>query len=180
VSDNTARHANRWGEVQDFFGGLGNPAHQLIAVSGMYVYSLARADVDAHELSQSLFNAVAISSGSTFLLKAAADTTPPNGESGGGWPSGHTASSVSVAAVLHEYYGPRVGVAAYLLAGLVAWERIDDREHDLSDVVFGAALGFVVGRTVAREHCMRFCGLEVEPFVDLQTGSSGIGLVKDF
>jgi membrane-associated phospholipid phosphatase len=38
---------------------------------------------------------------------------------------------------------------AYALAGLVGWSRIDQREHDLSDVVFGSILGYTIGKSVA-------------------------------
>jgi hypothetical protein len=31
----------------------------------------------------------------------------------------------------------------------VSWTRVRDREHWLSDVIFGSALGIVAGRTVA-------------------------------
>jgi membrane-associated phospholipid phosphatase len=179
VAASTARHPNRWGDVQDFFGGVGNPPHQLAAISGLYAYSLLHDDVEAHELSKSLFNAVAISQIGTTALKFAANTTRPNGDPYG-WPSGHTSSSFAFAAVLEEYYGPWIGLPAYALAGLVAWERIDDREHDLSDIVFGAALGYVIGRTVANEHEARIGGMQLEPYSDPTTGSSGIALERRF
>jgi hypothetical protein len=179
VAENTSRHGNRWGEVQDFIGGIGNPPHQLAAISGLYAYSLMREDVETHELSKSLFNAVAITQIGTTFLKFAANTTRPNGDPYG-WPSGHTSSSFAFASVLDEYYGPRVGVPAFAIAGLVAWERIDDREHDLSDVVFGAALGYVVGRTVGSEHRTQFFGMQLEPFTDPNTGSTGIALERRY
>lgn len=179
VADNTARHPNRWGKVQNFFGGIGNPPHQLAAISGLYAYSLLRDDVEAHELSKSLFNAVAITEMGTTLLKFAANTSRPNGDPYG-WPSGHTSSSFAFASVLDEYYGHWVGLPAYAVAGLVAWERIDDREHDLSDVVFGAALGYVIGRTVAHEHQTRVCGMQLEPYTDPASGSTGMALERRF
>ena len=179
IAENTARHANRWGRVQNVFDGIGNPVHHLAAASGLYAYSLWSEDVETHELSKSLLSAVAITGVSSTLLKVAANSTRPNGDSGG-WPSGHVSSSVAVAAVLDEYYGHAVGIPVYLLAALVAWERIDDREHDLSDVVFGAALGYVIGRSIAAEHQIRFGGMQLEPFVDPATGSSGISLERRY
>jgi hypothetical protein len=139
----------------------------------LYAYSLLSQDEESHELSKALFSAVGITTLSTTLLKYAANTTRPNGDPHG-WPSGHTSSSVAFATVLDQYYGHRIGIPAYMFAGLVAWERIDDREHDLSDVVFGAALGYVIGRTVASEHQMRFGLLEIEPYVDPASGVAGI------
>ena len=58
----------------------------------------------------------------------------------------------TVASVLHEYYGWQVGVPAYGVAGLVGWRMMDVGDHWASDVLFGAALGCVVGHTVAAQH----------------------------
>jgi hypothetical protein len=179
IADNTREHPNRWGKIQDVIGGIGNPLHHLAFASGLYAYSLMAEDVELHDFSRAFFNAAAISTISTTLLKFAANTERPNGDPRG-WPSGHTASSVACAAVIDEYYGHWVGIPAYIVSGLVAWERIDDREHDLSDVVFGAALGYVIGRTVACEHHARFCGFQVEPYVDPATGANGVGLERHF
>jgi hypothetical protein len=175
----TSKHPHRWGDVQDVIAGIGNPLHHLAFASGMYAYSLLADDAESSEVSRSLFNATALSTVSTSLLKFAANTRRPNGDPRG-WPSGHTASSVAFAAVLNEYYGPWVGIPAYTMAGLVAWERIDDREHDLSDVFFGAAVGYVIGRTVATQHRARFCGFQVESYVDPGSGATGLGLQRHF
>jgi hypothetical protein len=179
IAENTAKNPNRWGKVQDVIGGIGNPLHHLAAASGLYAYSLLTNDEDTHELSKTLFDAVAITAVSTTFLKYLANTERPNGDSHG-WPSGHTASSMAFAAVLDEYYGCRVGIPAYILAGLVAWERIDDREHDLADVVFGAALGYVIGHSVAARHRSLVGGFEVQPFVDPASGATGVGLERSF
>jgi membrane-associated phospholipid phosphatase len=81
-----------------------------------------------------------------------------------GWPSGHTSSSVCFAAVLHEYYGWQAGVPLYLLAGYSAATRLEDREHDLSDLVFGAALGWVVGHSVVKGQLPQVAGFHVLPW----------------
>ena len=185
VADNTGRHPHRWGDIQNVIAGIGNPPHHFAAIAGLYAYSLRYQDEEVHELSKSLFNAVALTGGATVLLKVCSGTgtRAPNNEPdsfGGSWPSGHTSSSFAFASVLDEYYGPKVGIPAYILAGLVGWERIDDREHDLSDVVFGAALGYVIGKTVAREHHERFYGVEVQPYLDPVTGTSGVAFERRF
>lgn len=185
VAEGFHRHPNRWGKTDEFFAGIGNPPHQFAAIGGLYLYSLQAQDAEVHDLSKTLFNAVAITGLSTIALKATVgtNTTAPNEEPdpfGGAWPSGHTSSSFAFAAVLDEYYGPKIGIPAYILAGLVGWERIDDGEHDLSDVVFGAALGYVIGKTVAANHHARFCGLDVQPLVDPSSGTTGLCLERRF
>ena len=66
------------------------------------------------------------------------------------------------------------------LSGLVAYERMDDREHHFSDVVFGAALGFVVGKTVAKGHSPEIFGGQIVPYVSPYSGGSGLAWVKSF
>ncbi len=185
VEDFYNEHPNRWDKGQEFFAAIGNPGHHFAAIAGMYAWSLHTQDAETHDLSLALFNAVSITGLSTMFLKATvgANTESPNGQVdpfGGAWPSGHTSSSFAIAAVLDEYYGHRVGIPAYMLAGLVGWERIDDGEHDLSDVVFGAVLGYVIGKTVACDHRVRFCGMELQPHVDAATGATGVAFERRF
>lgn len=68
------------------------------------------------------------------------------------FPSGHTSTAFSVASVYaHSYIDrPWVGVTAYSLASLTALSRIHDDVHWASDVFFGAALGWYVGRTIVQ------------------------------
>lgn len=175
----TAETPHRWGDGNDFFSVVGNPGHHFAAAAALWATSLTLGDADLHELSGTMFNALVLTNASTLLLKVAANTEPPNGESLG-WPSGHTSSSVAMAAVLDEYYGPRVGIPAYALAGLIAWSRIDDREHDLSDVVFGAALGYAIGKAVAVNHRAVVGPMEMVPYLNPLDGSVGVGLEGRF
>ena len=70
----------------------------------------------------------------------------PNGSCCKSFPSGH---SFTIATIVNELYGDQIGIAAYCLAALVAASRINDNKHYLSDVIFGAGLGTVVGRGFA-------------------------------
>ena len=73
----------------------------------------------------------------------------PNGSCCKSFPSGHTSHSFTIATIVNELYGDQIGIAAYCLAALVAASRINDNKHYLSDVIFGAGLGTVVGRGFA-------------------------------
>lgn len=94
------------------------------------------------------------------LVKLAARRDRPDG-SAYSFPSGHAASAFATASVLQHHYGYRMGIPAYALAAYVAAARISDNRHYLSDVVFGAAIGFAAGHTVMRGH--RRHHLEVQP-----------------
>ena len=82
----------------------------------------------------------------TNLLKWSVGRERPNKQSTTSFPSGHTSGSFVVAATMNELYGRRIGIPAYIIAGLVGIERIHDNKHWLTDVLAGAALGTVVGR----------------------------------
>jgi membrane-associated phospholipid phosphatase len=117
----------------------------------------------------------------TVGLKGIRDNETPNGKSWA-WPSGHTSSSFTVAAVLDEFYGPKVGIPAYVLASLVGYRMADTGDHWASDVVFGATLGWVVGHTIAGKHKeLEIAGLTVLPYMGNTDGSpKGISIVKQF
>jgi membrane-associated phospholipid phosphatase len=52
--------------------------------------------------------------------------------------------------VAERHYGWTVGLPAYVAAGLVGASRIQQNKHFLSDVIAGATVGYIVGRTVVR------------------------------
>lgn len=74
------------------------------------------------------------------------------------FPSGHTTVAFALASAVDAEWGrlapdgrPRwVGPALYAMASLTAASRVFDERHWASDVVLGAAIGFVGGRAVVR------------------------------
>jgi len=110
-------------------------------------------------------------------LKVAANTESPNGENLA-WPSGHVSSTMAMATVLNHAYGPLVGIPMFGLTGLVGLERLDSGEHHFSDLVFGAALGWVVAETVMKEHPPELLSGQLVPYVDPVGQNAGIAWVK--
>lgn len=88
----------------------------------------------------------------TQILKEITHRERPNGENFHSFPSGHVSSSFTLAACLNEIYGKKVGIPAYAMAAFVASHRINDNKHYLSDVVAGAVVGTIVGKSFSREH----------------------------
>ena len=98
-------------------------------------------------LGSDLFRAQILNAAATHGTKALVQRRRPNGGRHS-FPSGHASSTFATAAVLQRHLGWRAGVPAYALAAYTGASRLADDKHFLSDVIFGAAVGIVVGRTV--------------------------------
>lgn len=70
--------------------------------------------------------------------------------SGYAFPSGHAADSFAAATVLQRHFGAKAAIPTYLLASYIAVSRLHENRHYVSDVIFGAGVGYVVGHTVTR------------------------------
>jgi hypothetical protein len=73
---------------------------------------------------------------------------------GGGrlsFPSGHTTSAFSTVPAAWHHTGWKGGIPVTLLAGLTAMGRMEDNRHYLSDVLVGAAIGYIVGSAVVSQ-----------------------------
>ncbi len=162
---------------RDGFGALGNPATHFALAGVWYLAGQQLQDIKTYEVGKRAVSALAITGVSTMLLKVAAYTDSPNGENLA-WPSGHVSSTMALATVLNDAYGPVVGVPMFGLTALVGIERLDDREHHLSDVVFGAALGWVVAETIMKEHRPEIFGGQIVPYVDPLGRNAGLAWVK--
>lgn len=64
------------------------------------------------------------------------------------FPSGHATLTFAAATVLQQHLGYKAGLPTYLIASYVAMSRLHDNRHYASDVVFGAASGVMIGRSV--------------------------------
>ena len=95
-------------------------------------------------------------------LKAITQRPRPREDSGSGtffqggysFPSGHSTTAWSVATVIAKEYGNHrwVAIVAYGMASMVSVSRFTSRNHFLSDVLVGSAIGYGIGRYVCRTH----------------------------
>lgn len=181
IAENFAKHRNFHGFANEGLNVIGDPPMHYAATGLWYIISAENQDEINKQRALTMMTALSVTGVVTTGLKAIRDNDTPNGERWA-WPSGHTSSSFTVASVLDEFYGPKVGIPAYVLASLVAYRMMDTGDHWASDVVFGATLGWVVGHSIAGKHKnLEVAGFEIVPYFG--TGNcqaNGICLVKQF
>jgi membrane-associated phospholipid phosphatase len=117
------------------------------AALALYITGRANDSSRTARLGAALFRAQLVSQGTAQILKLASNRTRPDGTSLS-FPSGHSASMFATATVLKSEFGWKAGVPAYAAAAWVAASRVQGNRHYLSDVIAGATLGILAGRSV--------------------------------
>ena len=78
----------------------------------------------------------------THGLKNIIHKKRPNG-SDKSFPSGHTSAAFQGASFIHERYGIKYAIYAYLGAAYVGYSRVESDNHYIEDVLAGAAIGIL-------------------------------------
>ncbi len=130
------------------------------------------------------------------VIKAITGRERPNLPGGNGnwfkfgnysFPSGHAIMSWTVASVIaHEYHSNKiVPIIAYTTATAIGLARFSGRDHFLSDIFAGGAMGYFIGAYVYRKHAdprihnaplSRLRPDSIGPYVNPRTGGIGVGL----
>lgn len=119
--------------------------------AGLFLAGRATSNTRFRAATYDIAQAFVVNAAWTTALKFGTHRARPDGSNRFSFPSGHTSNAFAWATVANHHYGPRAGIPAYLAAGLIGASRLEKNVHHLSDVLAGAALGYVVGRTVVRE-----------------------------
>jgi membrane-associated phospholipid phosphatase len=114
----------------------------------------------------------------TQTLKYSINRERPNGGDLS-FPSGHTSSAFQGAAFIHERYGSKFGVPAYLLASFVGYSRVHAGVHYWSDVIAGAAVG-IAATLYWTDSYKRKNDIMILPFIDKEVKYIGLGVYKSF
>ncbi len=80
----------------------------------------------------------------TYAFKYGVGRLRPNEKDHKSFPSGHSSVAFATATMYQMWYGWKAGVPAYAFAAITAFQRLDDNQHWLSDVIMGAAIGIAV------------------------------------
>ena len=126
---------------------MGTAGFQLAGAATSYVVGRVTDSRKVLEVGAELLRAQILTQAITGAIKVVARRDRPDGTRFS-FPSGHASVTFASATVLHRHLGWKVGGPAYGVAAYVATSRIQEKRHFLSDVVFGAAVGIVAGRTV--------------------------------
>ena len=127
--------------------------------------------------------ALIVSEAYTGILKYTVQRPRPDGSDNLSFPSGHTSAAFTLATVAEHHYGWKVGVPAYLLASGIGLTRIESNRHNLSDVLAGATIGIIVGRTVGRvdgDRPAKKNTFSITPQTDSQGGGVGVGVAASW
>jgi hypothetical protein len=148
-----------------FFEPLGSGIITIPLAVGFYAYGAIAKKQRATRVGLTSIKAMAITAVFTYAIKYATqrhrpyDDDPPNPRiwegpfgsySSTSFPSGHSSVIWAMATVFASEYRDKIWVpiVSYTLASLASASRVYDNEHWASDVVFGAALGFFIGKFV--------------------------------
>ena len=148
-----------------FFDPLGQGIITIPLTIGFYAYGAIAENQRATRVGLTGLKAMAVTAVFTYAIKYATqrhrpyDDVPSNPRiwegpfgsySSTSFPSGHSSVVWAVAAVFASEYRDKIWVPiiSYTLASLVSVSRVYDDKHWSSDVVFGAALGFFIGKFV--------------------------------
>ncbi len=138
-------------EVFDAGRVLGGGAMQVGGAFATYGLGKLFHQQGVADLGRDLVRAQVVTQSLTLGMKVLVGRERPDGSNQASFPSGHASGTFATATVLQRHYGWKVGVPAYAVAGYVATSRLTEGKHYLSDVVFGATVGILVGRTVTLE-----------------------------
>jgi membrane-associated phospholipid phosphatase len=185
VEQYVAEHPAAWGSASRVLNRTGEAVVHVPLLVGLYSFSLHYQDADLHELSLTMFASYKFTAITTLALQYGTDTR--HGHYGGwnmmtdsGFPSMPTSTSFALAAVVDERYGWQAGIPCYIGAGLIGYAGIDQQQHHVSDVAFGAALGYAIGKSIGALHYRPDAKFKLIPFVDMRTGAQGMQIERQF
>jgi len=140
--------ASKYGEV------MGQGYAHVVLDFGFFAFGKMLNNERMVETSKALAEGLIINAVATHLLKYSTRRKRPNGDSCNSFPSAHASGAFLTATVVSGMYDWdwKVMIPSYLLATFAGVSRLEDDYHWASDVVFGAALGTVVGVAVSSCH----------------------------
>ena len=142
---------NHYTQFNAFFAAgkyIGNTPEQIAGAVATYAWGRIFDEPKVSHLGMDLLQGQIMAEALFNPIKLATQRLRPNGSDHLSFPSGHSSITFATATVIERHLGWRKALLAYLVATYVGASRLHDNDHWLSDVVFGAAVGTIAGRTV--------------------------------
>jgi membrane-associated phospholipid phosphatase len=167
----------------DFAEWLGRPIVLTPIAATLYIIGRKAPDHRRfHDATYDIAQVFLINAVFTTAIKYPAHRLRPDESNYLSFPSGHTSNAFAWATVASHYYGPKLGIPAFAFASLIGVGRMEKNVHWLSDVVGGATIGYLVGRTVVRRDSEDLpaphAQLRVSP--SSGPGGKGVGLTASY
>ena len=146
-----SRLRSHYDTVDDAFAAgkyIGNTPEQVALSVGTYVFGRVFDQPKVSHFGMDLIQAQLLTELLVEPIKFATGRERPDGSNHQSFPSGHAAVTFATATVIERHLGWRKSLLGYTIAAYVAASRLHDNRHYLSDVVFGAAVGTIAGRSV--------------------------------
>jgi membrane-associated phospholipid phosphatase len=128
---------------------LGQSYTLMAAATTIYVTGRVTDNRRYSHMGSDLIQSLGVAEALTQVMKVSVGRQRPDGTSNS-FPSGHAADTFAFATAIERHYSWKFAGPAYAFASYVAISRLHDNRHYLSDVVAGAAVGVIAGRTVTR------------------------------
>lgn len=142
-----ARQSDPLEDTLEAGGVTGSGWFQFGAAFGTYIVGRATTNETIRAVGADLVQAQIMNAALTQSIKLVVNRERPD-EGRYSFPSGHSSGTFATATVLQRHFGWKVGLPAYGIATYVAASRLQENRHYASDVIFGAAIGVVAGRSV--------------------------------
>lgn len=173
-------NGNRLGNSHEVGTYLGHDIFLASGTAALFVVGRLSEDAEFREMSYSMTQGIILNTIITVGIKESVNRIRPNHLDGNSFISGHTSSMFTIATVLNEFYGYKAGVPAYAIAIFVGISRLSKNVHYLSDVVSGAAVGYIVGKTVSNGNSFAEQNFTLAPAFSPQGDGLGLALTIRF
>jgi PAP2 superfamily len=179
VSDSSLLSPN----ADTFLSTSGEGLWLVLAASTQYAVARMLDNESLYADSKRTLRALTLTGISTIALKTVTSDSRPDTGTLDGFPSGHASMSMAFATSLDRTYGHWVGAPAYLLSAGVGLQRVNSRRHDVDDVVFGWALGYLIADSIFtdRQADLSFGRTwSIVPMIEPEVGGLGIRRALEF
>jgi membrane-associated phospholipid phosphatase len=138
------------GGLQSFGDTVGDATVVAPLTGGLFVVGRFSGNQRFRDMTYDLAQAQIVTLAIGHAAKRLVGRERPNGSNRHSFPSGHSFGWFSIATVVERHYGIGAALPAFGIWALTSLSRVANDTHHFSDVIGGAALGYLVARTAAR------------------------------